>query len=319
MDVQFWYTTKEKLAGLDIKDGRIIALSDESGYYYDMGGKRHRVCDLKYVDTLPDLNTTTEAAAATDILYLTADGVFRWDKENKDWIALVPIDVKEVESDDNYAYVRQEKGWTPLRWLICSRADMPATSVFELISVILAGRKSTSIKVSGTVTGNPETLSVSIGADAQLFLDFTDCEFSSNPKITFTVEAATSLIQISGSLPGDCTLVGEGVIKLTNSTLPIPNTINPTILGKDSGEHRFNGTLILTGCIAHNSQSHDAVLIKLPNGTCMINSCVFGTGKLKLPANSLVEGNMLNGTVVEIDSQIVDPLYNNAGYVHQTT
>ena len=40
LDVQFWYTTAAKLEGLAVKDGQIIALSDGTGYFYDMGGQK---------------------------------------------------------------------------------------------------------------------------------------------------------------------------------------------------------------------------------------------------------------------------------------
>ena len=43
MQVTFTYVEQSKLASVPITDGQLIAISDQSGYYYDMGGVRYQV------------------------------------------------------------------------------------------------------------------------------------------------------------------------------------------------------------------------------------------------------------------------------------
>lgn len=43
MNVRFLYVEKSRLNEVQINDGQIIALTDEAGYYYDMGGQRYLV------------------------------------------------------------------------------------------------------------------------------------------------------------------------------------------------------------------------------------------------------------------------------------
>ena len=69
MDVQFTTTTRENLPNLAIADGQIIAISDDNGYYYDMGGVRRSVGGFLTVTSLPE-------SGNKDTIYLLAKGDF---------------------------------------------------------------------------------------------------------------------------------------------------------------------------------------------------------------------------------------------------
>lgn len=69
MDVKFITTTRDNLADLNIVDGQVIALSDERGYFYDMGGSRYSVDGLQKVTNLP-------SSGSDDSLYLLDKGDF---------------------------------------------------------------------------------------------------------------------------------------------------------------------------------------------------------------------------------------------------
>lgn len=53
MDVKFITTTSDRLDDLSIVNGQVIALSDQDGYFYDMGSERHPVSGIKLVESLP--------------------------------------------------------------------------------------------------------------------------------------------------------------------------------------------------------------------------------------------------------------------------
>ena len=312
MDVQFWYTSQDKLAGLEIKDGRIIALSDAAGYYYDMGGKRHRACNLEYVTTLPDTSTMLAAqngqdtGAILDLLYITPDGVFAWDTATSNWVSLVPIDVKEA-NNDGYGYVRQNKDWTKLRWLICSRNTMDASSLSGMIQNAVQSCNTVSVKISGEVNMNND-FSIESGEGKNVFLDLTDANFTGQNKL---VLKSTGFIHVQGGLSTLCTIAGTGSITLNGCD--ISNRVQEASEG-------FYGKLSVTGCRGYLN-SYDALIscVSLDDRhrTFIIQGCMFENGSIELPHEDkcyyMISGNIFKSTRVVIGGTTLDPFYNNVG------
>lgn len=68
MNVRFLYVEKARLDEVPLNDGQIIALTDESGYYYDMGGQRYLVAagDTENASGIP-YGTISASSSASSI------------------------------------------------------------------------------------------------------------------------------------------------------------------------------------------------------------------------------------------------------------
>ena len=71
MDVKFISTTSEKLSDLPVVNGQIIALSDISGYYYDMNDTRYTASNIEFVNNLPTSGTANK-------LYIYENNIYTW-------------------------------------------------------------------------------------------------------------------------------------------------------------------------------------------------------------------------------------------------
>ena len=69
MNVRFLYVEKARLDEVQLQDGQIIALTDESGYYYDMGGQRYLVAagDMGNASGIP-YGTVSNSSTATSLV-----------------------------------------------------------------------------------------------------------------------------------------------------------------------------------------------------------------------------------------------------------
>ena len=112
MDVKFITTTAEKLSAVPVVNGQIIALSDQSAYYYDMGDERRCVSGQMIVDKLPEIGQT-------GIWYISLDqseeGMYLWDGEkfmqisklhNVMYITLSTDDNGTITSDKSFAEIK---------------------------------------------------------------------------------------------------------------------------------------------------------------------------------------------------------------------
>lgn len=316
LDVQFWYTTSDKLEGLAIQDGRIIALSDKTGYYYDMGGKRYRANNLEFVDggisgldAIKDnfktaVDSGVDATAILDLLYVTVDGIFRYNTDTNTFDALLPVDVKEVEEDDGYVYGRQYNRWNKLRWIFASDELIPVSSINARIAALLA-HGSSSIKIAGNVALDTNNLQVTIGSEGKsIYLDLKDAEFQGNYAIALS-SVQNSKIQIDGGTPATLNITGDGEIVLQSCKLINNVTANP-----------FCGALKLINCTGNEI---DIVYEHGGNhiGSCIISGCTFYAANINLPIDnncmSVINANILDSTKVSKGGAVVDALYNNEG------
>lgn len=63
--VRFIYVTSAELKSLPYQEGQIIALTDASGYYYDMGGERRTVSNNVNLSSVPFAITTEKGSSTT--------------------------------------------------------------------------------------------------------------------------------------------------------------------------------------------------------------------------------------------------------------
>lgn len=325
LDVQFWYTTAAKLEGLAVKDGQIIALSDGTGYFYDMGGRRYRTNNLEYVATLPDPKTLAQLKAAVennnqtdnnavlDLLYITPDGIFRYNGATTETAAafdsLLPVDVKEAP-DDGYVYSRQRAqgelgSWTRLRWVFASVDTIPVADLNARIAALLTFA-SASIKIAGTVNMT-ETLKANItAANKSLYIDLKDAAFTGTGTIDLDC-VYSSEIYVEGYIGKTVEISGAGTITIQDAKL----VANVTATG-------FEGVLKCINCTAANrtiSYTHKGAGFAV--GGCIVSGCNFESCTIAVPAESLcknmIQGNILVSTTVTVGGTTVDALYNNVG------
>lgn len=83
MNVQYTATTRAKLSTLPVSNGQIIALTDESAYYYDMSNERHVISGLRVVAGLP-------SAGEVGCLYLNTNStpyrLYIWDATDIEFV-----------------------------------------------------------------------------------------------------------------------------------------------------------------------------------------------------------------------------------------
>ena len=325
LDVQFWYTTAAKLEGLSVKDGQIIALSDGTGYFYDMGGRRYRTNNLEYVAQLPDPKTLAQLKAAVennnqtdnnavlDLIYITPDGIFRYNGATTEAAAafdsLLPVDVKEAP-DDGYVYSRQRSqgelgSWTRLRWIFASVDTIPVADLNARISVLLAF-SSASIKIAGTVNMT-ETLKANLSAaNKTLYIDLKDAAFSGTGTIDLDC-VADSEIFVEGYIGKTIEISGEGTVTVQNAKLGA----NVTATG-------FAGTLKCINCTGSSrviSYAHKGSGFSV--GGFIVSGCNLNSCTITAPAESLcknmIQGNIIMSTTVTVGGTTVDALFNNVG------
>lgn len=99
MNVKFINTTSEKLSLLPITDGQIIALTDQSGLYYDFNDTRYVVSEYIKVDKLPDTGILDKLYVS---LYSSELGIYIYDGST-----FVPISkniekLSELENDTDF-------------------------------------------------------------------------------------------------------------------------------------------------------------------------------------------------------------------------
>lgn len=328
LDVQFWYTTASKVEGLAIQAGRIIALTDQPGYFYDMDDgtgtvHRYRVNNIEYVAELPtDAMMAVEADVSVDtqgilnVMYITEDGIWRWKRSDVEgqvgrWQSLLPVDVKEAP-DDGFVYSRQrapgQKGtWTKLRWIFASDTEMLASAINTRIGDLLASAAA-SIQVVGTVKLDSNLGVATTAANRMFLLDLKDATFSQGATGALLFDAAEgTCIEVCGNIGANATVKGKGEIKFANCKLC-----------GDISTESFAGTLVVTEC-SGTGRSITYSRNITPKGALLVSGCVLKGGDINMPADdyciNLLNNNILVGVKVTRggDNAIVDALYNNEG------
>lgn len=104
MDVTFITTTAAKLNSIPIVDGQVIAISDESSYYYDMNNKRNRVSGTAFVSNL--VGTGQE-----NMLYVVSDPAGLYLYENGEYKSILPDAGIPDAPSDGKLYGRQDGEW----------------------------------------------------------------------------------------------------------------------------------------------------------------------------------------------------------------
>lgn len=104
MDVTFITTTAAKLNSIPIVDGQVIAISDESSYYYDMSNKRNRVSGTAFVSNL--VGTGQE-----NMLYVVSDPAGLYLYENGEYKSILPDAGISDAPSDGKLYGRQDGEW----------------------------------------------------------------------------------------------------------------------------------------------------------------------------------------------------------------
>lgn len=171
MNVQFITTTSEKLSALPLVNGQIIALSDRSGYYYDMGDTRYTASTVEFVDTLP-------ATGVANTLYIYNSEMYIWATSKYKLLTSVP--------QDGRCYVRKNENWTTLdNTYTCIGTSADASSISSILNKYISNSNVMSgcLKIDGTLSVGDSNLAILISGNDKsrnksISLDFSNCTIS---------------------------------------------------------------------------------------------------------------------------------------------
>lgn len=323
MDVQFWYTASGKLAGLPIQDGRIIALKDKPGYYYDQAGRRYRVNNIEFVKSTEDLRenilpelkklvrtakSSTDREGLLDLLYLTPDGIFQYDYESQTLKTRLPVDVKEVADGNNHhVYGRTNGKWTQFRWILVCDEVATETVVNSIIANLIANHISCGLKIAGQVSVR-DSLDVHTESESAVastfYLDLQDAELQGSGTIDITTREH-STIRVVGAITHTVNISGRGHVEIADSR--ISANINVS---------QFSGSLSIHDCVAQADKQAPTTMTYQGSGTCAISGCSLTGCTIELSDEcvSFINNNILIDVTVKQDGKVLDALYNNAGY-----
>ena len=210
MDVTFITTTAAKLNSIPIVDGQVIAISDESSYYYDMSNKRNRVSGTAFVSNL--VGTGQE-----NMLYVVSDPAGLYLYENGEYKSILPDAGIPDAPSDGKLYGRQDGEWAVVDIPDSNIPSLPTTredynnmyqitrsttnapawhksltvyvdnntfSLNNLLATSLGLNVVANVKIVGQfdLKGNPIQVGRNNGRGLgyQMILDFTDCEISNS-------------------------------------------------------------------------------------------------------------------------------------------
>lgn len=301
MDVKFYYTTKGSLPSLPVVNGQIIALKDETGYYYDMNNKRHRVNSIECVDTRPEVGVD-------GIIYISKspEGVFTWDVANNVWSSVLTVEVHEAPSDGR-TYGRRNGGWSMMRWIVEVDSDqsIPAATVNTIISGLLGAATNASLKVVGKVDMGVALAVTTSQANQAFFLDIADMIPSATSKgINLKATNATDSIRVSGRIANAVSVSGSGRVDLVDCLI----LANVTCAGPAS--------LKISSCDIGNYIIACSSTSSTKAGFNMVG-CHMNGGQINMESDAyfynMLADNVLAGTAVTRGGTTVDGLYNNEG------
>lgn len=301
MDVKFYYTTAAKLASLPIVNGQIIALSDQTGYYYDMGGQRFRVNSVEVVTTRP-----TTGVAGVIYICSSPEGVYTWNATSSTWTTVVSVEVHEAPNDGRL-YARRDKSWKMMRWILeaDTSAAIPVGTVNTIITSLLSASLAASLKIIGNVTMSAALAVTTSKSGQSVFLDLTDfIPSATTSNLNLKATNAGDSIRVSGHITNPVAASGNGRVDLINCLI----AANVTCTGPASlkiADCDIGGYAITCSSSSSTKASFNMV------------GCHMKGGQIKMGADTyfynMLSGNNLVGTAVTRGGTTVDALYNNEG------
>lgn len=173
MDVKFISTTSEKLSDLPVVNGQIIALSDISGYYYDMNDTRYTASNIEFVNNLP-------TSGSSNKLYIYKNNIYTWDGSKFSLASNAPSDGK--------FYGKKNGQWATLDNIYtCTGSSDDIANINAIISGYLSNnnihtaRLSIDGKLSHVVSNSAiQIIKASNNTTKSIMLDFSNCQISAD-------------------------------------------------------------------------------------------------------------------------------------------
>lgn len=121
MDVKFTTVRKSNLNTVPVIDGQVIAIQDETGFYYDMNSVRRSVGGIRVVNELSGVGQPQQLVVVTKG---SDSGVYIWDEANSSYVLVANTDtdtflalVKSVDLEKGYlTSTNGEDGSMSLFW-----------------------------------------------------------------------------------------------------------------------------------------------------------------------------------------------------------
>lgn len=270
MNVQFITTTSEKLSALPVVNGQIIALSDRSGYYYDMGDTRYTASTVEFVDELP-------ATGVINTVYIYNSEIYIWAKSKYKPLTSVP--------QDGRCYVRKNENWVTLdNTYTCIGTSADTSSISTILNGYVSSSKimSAHLKIDGSmsvINSNPAILvsGTSQSVNKSISIDFSNCTISGDiAQGVFITCSNIDRLEITGLVGAPAT----AVIQVQN--------VNNTIVDRCSF---FSGQ-------DYSSSQINAITVSQGNLTVRDCSIDLNTVKRGISCNNLASGHIHGCTIV---------------------
>lgn len=173
MDVKFISTTSEKLSDLPVVNGQIIALSDISGYYYDMNDTRYTASNIEFVNNLPTSGTANK-------LYVYENSIYTWNGSKFVLASDAPNDGK--------FYGKKGGQWATIdNTYTCTNSSDDLANINAIISRYLSSSDIHTAKLSidGKLSHTVNNPSIQVSRTSNdtiksIILDFSNCQINAN-------------------------------------------------------------------------------------------------------------------------------------------
>lgn len=173
MDVKFITTTSEKLSDLPVVNGQIIALSDISGYYYDMNDTRYTASNIEFVNNLP-------TSGSANKLYIYKNNIYTWNGSKFLLASNAPSDGK--------FYGKRNGQWATIaNTYTCTSSSDDIANINAIIRGYLSDNNIHGARLSidgklSHVVGNP---AIKVSRDSNdtaksIILDFSNCQINAD-------------------------------------------------------------------------------------------------------------------------------------------
>lgn len=225
MYVEFITTSSDNLRNVPVIDGQIIALSDKSGYYYDMGSTRHAVCAVEIVSKLPQSGQLNKLYVRNNPL-----GLFIWTGSKYSGIESAP--------NDGYSYISKNGEWSRVPFIYdCTNTRADTINIQNIINNFNNSDDITQyldIRYNyGDADNTSDVITILVKSGKTLHLNFSNMQITTalSQFIDITVEEHAS-VYINGLYANvQCdsmiTLKGQGAVHISDCKFSGSSTSEP--------------------------------------------------------------------------------------------